>query len=630
MSTNVLNLWTNQVGNSYCPQVKLEIWKTSEDATKVYYDWYMYYVTYGYAAYTNGYSRSVTGAVGGDTLSGSININGVTGTKLINSGSSWLSKQHSTRTVSCSVSMYFDVTWNGTYAEYVSKSGSFTIGAKTSYTVSYNANGGSGVPSNQTKWYGEDLTLSSTKPTRTGYSFKNWNTKADGSGTTYASGGGYTGNAALTLYAQWTPNTYTVKYNANGGTGAPANQTKTYGVDLTLSTAKPTRTNYNFLGWATSASATTVNYAAGATYSANSAVTLYAVWELAYWKPKLISLKAMRCESNGVVNEFGTYAKIVFHWSFCQLLGENITATVDISWGDGSVSVTDSGETGVISEVVGDGALSIESSYTFTVKLADNRSYTTMTTSIPSSSFVIDFKAGGTGVAFGKAASQNGFHSAWPATFDDTLDVGGAVTLGSTLDVGDSITIPNAKKYCSYNPDGAVRSLVFINSGQGNTYFGNGSYANSEGSTYYQGNTVGIQAKGHIYMTAPSAGLSARAFGVNKVLASTASYMNADQTITLSEAVSAQPNGIVLMWSWYNNGAQAADFIFTFVPKYFTADFNGLGVCCYGLCADGHMMKYVYVYDTKIVGHSSAGNTGTYGGVTRANANYVLRKVIGV
>lgn len=73
--------------------------------------------------------------------------------------------------------------------------------------------------------------------------------------------------------------TYTVKYNANGGTGAPANQTKTWGTNLTLSSTAPTRTGYAFKGWATSSGSTTVKYQPGATYSANAALNLYAVWE---------------------------------------------------------------------------------------------------------------------------------------------------------------------------------------------------------------------------------------------------------------------------------------------------------------------------------------------------------------
>ncbi len=147
------------------------------------------------------------------------------------------------------------------------------------YTVTYNANGGSGAPSSQTKTYGVNLTLSSTKPTRTGYTFQGWATTSSATTATYQPGATYTSNANLTLYAVWKANTYTVTYNANGGTGAPSNQTKTHGTDLTLSSTKPTKLGYTFQGWATTSSATTATYQPGATYTSNASITLYAIWK---------------------------------------------------------------------------------------------------------------------------------------------------------------------------------------------------------------------------------------------------------------------------------------------------------------------------------------------------------------
>ena len=149
---------------------------------------------------------------------------------------------------------------------------------KITYTISYDANGGSGAPSSQTKTYGTDLTLSSTKPTRTGYDFLGWSTSSTATTATYTAGGKYTANSGATLYAVWSINTYTISYDANGGSGAPSSQTKYYGTDLTLSSTKPIRTGYDFLGWSTSSSATTAIYEAGGKYTANSGATLYAVW----------------------------------------------------------------------------------------------------------------------------------------------------------------------------------------------------------------------------------------------------------------------------------------------------------------------------------------------------------------
>lgn len=86
------------------------------------------------------------------------------------------------------------------------------------YTVKYSANGGSGAPSNQTKTDGTYLTLSSTKPTRTGYTFTGWGESASATTVAYSSGTTYKNNKNVTLYALWTPNKLSVNYNANGGT----------------------------------------------------------------------------------------------------------------------------------------------------------------------------------------------------------------------------------------------------------------------------------------------------------------------------------------------------------------------------------------------------------------------------
>ena len=147
------------------------------------------------------------------------------------------------------------------------------------YTVSYDANGGSSAPAAQTKTKDVALTLSSTKPTRTGYKFLGWAASKTATSAQYQPGGSYTANAAVTLYAVWKTNDYTVSYDANGGTGAPAAQTKTHGTALTLSSTKPTRTGYMFLGWAASKTATSAQYQPGGSYTANAAVTLYAVWK---------------------------------------------------------------------------------------------------------------------------------------------------------------------------------------------------------------------------------------------------------------------------------------------------------------------------------------------------------------
>ena len=233
---------------------------------------------------------------------------------------------------------------------------SYTIPALEKYTISYNANGGKDAPSNQTKYHGVNLTLSSVKPTRSGYTFVGWGTSASDTSIDYSPNGSYTANASDilyaiwkktitltykgnggegvpssqsatiynattsytfkipntvpkftghtflgwvlasnhnsgtyqpgdsitlsssdTLYAKWKAITYTVTYDANGGSGQPTPQTKGYGDTLKLSTQVPKRAGYKFLGWGESTNE--VKYTPGGNYTSNTDITLYAVWE---------------------------------------------------------------------------------------------------------------------------------------------------------------------------------------------------------------------------------------------------------------------------------------------------------------------------------------------------------------
>lgn len=197
-------LYTPTWGNSNSPRMYID-WSYSSSATSVTYNWTAYY-TAAYAAYTNGNARSWSVTIGGTTKSGSYNINGVTGTVKLGSGSVTVERTHASQTVGISISMDMNVTWDGTYGGTKSNSMTDTMSALASYAVKFNANGGSGAPSSQTKWYGETLTLSSTKPTREGYAFQGWATSSTAASAAYSAGGSYTANSAATLYAVWKVN----------------------------------------------------------------------------------------------------------------------------------------------------------------------------------------------------------------------------------------------------------------------------------------------------------------------------------------------------------------------------------------------------------------------------------------
>ncbi len=144
------------------------------------------------------------------------------------------------------------------------------------YTISYNANGGSGAPASQTKTYGTALTLSSTRPTRTGYAFQGWATSASATSAAYQPGGSYTSNSAATLYAVWKPQTYTVTLNANGGTVSPSSVSVTYNSTYG-SLPEPNRSGYIFDGWYSASSGGSKVTSSTKVYAISNH-TLYAHW----------------------------------------------------------------------------------------------------------------------------------------------------------------------------------------------------------------------------------------------------------------------------------------------------------------------------------------------------------------
>ena len=347
--------------------------------------------------------------------------------------------------------------------------------------ISFNANGGSGAPSNQTKTFNTALTLTTAKPTRTGYTFGTWNTAANGSGTSYASGGTVAAsmNTAMTLYAQWTANTYTISFNANGGVGAPSSISKTYGQSVTLPTDKPTRIGHTFLGWALSSSAETAQWLAGSNFSEaiTANTTLYAVWRDDYESPSITTLRAYRCgfelttdtaidpdktyyERSGsgtsedpyiyteveepdvsdlptyyelIDDDEAGYARIEATWSIDTSVDEGVvnsatmTGTITPEGQPAQAITFQSGYQGTSGNAVAliDG-LDVDTQYTVTVTVTDIKGAsmaTSRTVLLLRAFYIFDFGSQGNAVGIGRAAPQSGMEVGYPATFDDTVNL---------------------------------------------------------------------------------------------------------------------------------------------------------------------------------------------------------------
>ena len=146
----------------------------------------------------------------------------------------------------------------------------------TTYTVSFNANGGTGTMADVTGVTGNYTLPANGFTAPSGKQFKGWATSASG---TVITGTSITVSADTTLYAIWEPippTTYTVSFDANGGTGTMADVTGVTG-SYTLPTCTFTApSGQQFKGWATSASGTVI---AGTSITVSANTKLYAIWE---------------------------------------------------------------------------------------------------------------------------------------------------------------------------------------------------------------------------------------------------------------------------------------------------------------------------------------------------------------
>lgn len=148
-------------------------------------------------------------------------------------------------------------------------------------TFDKNAADATGTTASQTA--SSSTTLNSNGFSRSGYTFLNWNTASNGSGTSYQSTYTYSFAAAVTLYATWSQN-FTISYSGNGATSGDTPTAQSYyvgGPRLTVSNngGNFARTGYTLVGWNTAADGSGTAYAIGganATFSGNT--TLYAQW----------------------------------------------------------------------------------------------------------------------------------------------------------------------------------------------------------------------------------------------------------------------------------------------------------------------------------------------------------------
>ncbi len=153
------------------------------------------------------------------------------------------------------------------------------------YTVHFDSNGGTESMNDQTFKYDDGQALNSNEFTREGYTFQGWSKEAAGTTVDYKDGAvaNFATSDEITLYAVWKANTYTVKFDANNGTGQISNQKFTYDEQQELTANEFTREGYTFQGWSKTQSGEVEfgdKYKVGNLVTENNGtLTLYAVWK---------------------------------------------------------------------------------------------------------------------------------------------------------------------------------------------------------------------------------------------------------------------------------------------------------------------------------------------------------------
>ena len=184
-----------------------------------------------------------------------------------------------------------------------------------SYTVTFDKNGGDteADPMIKPATHGGNVGTLPEAPTRTGYTFASWNAQADGSGTEFTATTAVT--ADLTVYAQWTINTYTVTFNSQGGSPV-SSQTVEHG-GLATEPTDPTRTGYTFGGWYKESGC--INPWDFDTDKVTSNVTLFAKWT--------INTYTVTFDKNGGNTEANPMTKTATHGGNVGTLPEAPTRT---------------------------------------------------------------------------------------------------------------------------------------------------------------------------------------------------------------------------------------------------------------------------------------------------------------
>lgn len=370
-----------------------------------------------------------------------------------------------------------------------------------------------------------------------------------------------------------------------------------------------------------------------------TASTTKTITVIAYAAPKITSFQGFRCLADGTENYEGTYLSASVNFSVSSVNDKN-TASYTIDYKLQSATAWTALTSGSVytlndSIISASGVFGVDNSFDIRLTVKDSFATVTSIFEIPTAFTLLDFNKSGRALAFGKVSElTEGVEFALPTKFSHAETPNSPIFLQSGQDLNDLLepgyyAIPNTtvsgtllNKPWTATATGGVYVLV-EGDGMGKWQVAH-RLSKDEGEiyerSYYQ------SAWGNWYRVHSGRG---------KLLWTGGYYMTASHVITLSEKVSQQQSGIVLVFSRYSGGeAQNYHWNEFFVSKEWVRRHPGTGHS-FIMTTDGLFSlmasKYLYIHDDKIGGNDVNSQSGTgASGITYNNAGFVLRYVIGV
>lgn len=417
-----------------------------------------------------------------------------------------------------------------------------------------------------------------------------------------------------------------VKITASGAQGSTISSISTTGGGKTYSGASFTVSSVTSAGTLTFT--VTVKDSRG-----RSATTTKSITVLDYKNPVIDKFSVVRANANGTPNDEGTSLLIAYGFTIAPVNNKNDkTYKLEIK-ASGSSTYTTLASGSVYSlntTLIASEGISVDTSYDVRLTISDYFKSINHIIEAPTAFTLVDYHASGKGIAFGKVAQEeNAVEFGLKAKFNNGENAEGAITILSGTDL-DTILEPGYYKFSSATST-TLLNMPFAVSGSGSIEVVREGEANQVRQRVTRCSVVREVWERLYYSNRwqPWEPIHKS----ERILWSGGMYMTSGHKIPLSEPVSKQEKGIVLVFSRYENGAVADHNINSFfVPKELVRLLPGVGHSFQMNTVNFSMVstKYLYINDATITGNDSNDLTGTSNGVTYNNSAYVLRYVIGV